>query len=105
MIFLKGLTQRLSVNSRKKRFVNPIQIGVTQRAKMERILGMTPAISNGHQPPRAVDPYVVKAASISEACLRLPQLSINDEISTLEFLSIKWSQLCGGITIKGCLTK
>ena len=25
---------------------------------MEKILGKTPAISNGHQPPQAVDPYV-----------------------------------------------
>ena len=43
----------------KKRFVNLIKIGVTRRARMEIILGKTPVISNGHQPPRAVDPYVV----------------------------------------------
>ena len=28
---------------------------------MEIILGKTPAISNGHQPPRAVDPYAICA--------------------------------------------
>ena len=53
-----GLTSRLSVNSRKKWFVNSIKIGVTRRARMEIILGKTPAISNAHQPPRAVDPWI-----------------------------------------------
>ena len=48
----------LSVNSRKKRFVNPIKIEVTRRARTETILGKSPAIFNEHQPPRADDPYV-----------------------------------------------
>ena len=52
-----GLTQWLSVNSRKKRFVNPIKIEVTRRARTETILGKSPAIFNGHQPPRVLDPY------------------------------------------------
>ena len=39
-------------------FVNPIKIGVTQRARMETILGKAPAIFNGHEPPRGVYPYV-----------------------------------------------
>ena len=42
----------------KKRFVNPIKIEVTQRARTETILGKSPAISNGHQPPRADYPYM-----------------------------------------------
>ena len=46
------------MNSRKKRFVNPIKIEVTRSARMETILGKFPAIFNGHQPPRADDPYV-----------------------------------------------
>ena len=45
------------MNSRKKRFVNPVKIEVTRRARMEMILGKSPAIFNGHQPPRADDPY------------------------------------------------
>ena len=45
------------MNSRKKRFVNPIKIEVTRRARTETILGKSPAICNGHQPPRADDPY------------------------------------------------
>ena len=45
------------MNSRKKRFVNPIRIEVTRRARTETILGKSPAISNGHQPPRADYPY------------------------------------------------
>ena len=37
--------------------------------------------------------YVVKAASLNEACIRLPQLlSINEDISNLEFPLINWSQ-------------
>ena len=56
--FYIGSAHRLSVNSRKKRFVNPIKIEVTQRARMETILGKSPAILNGHQPPRADYPYV-----------------------------------------------
>ena len=48
----------MSVNSRKKRFVNPIKIGVTRRARIETIWGKAPAIFNGHQPPRADDPYM-----------------------------------------------
>ena len=47
----------LSVNSRKKRIVNLIKIEVTRRARTETILGKSPAIFNGHQPPRADDPY------------------------------------------------
>ena len=45
------------MNSRKKRFVNPIKIEVTRRARTEMILGKSPAIYNGYQPPRADDPY------------------------------------------------
>ena len=48
------------MNSRKKRFVNPIKIEVTRRARTEMILGKSPAIYNGHQPPRADDPYSPK---------------------------------------------
>ena len=40
-----------TVNSRKKRFVNPIKIEVTRRARTETNLGKSPAIPNGHQPP------------------------------------------------------
>ena len=50
-LYYIGLTQRLSVNSRKKWFVNPIKIGVTQRFRMEIIFAKTPAIFNGHHPP------------------------------------------------------
>ena len=35
---------------------------------------------------------VVKAASLNESCLRLPQLSINEDISNFEVPSINWSQ-------------
>ena len=35
---------------------------------------------------------VVKAASLNESCLRLPQLSINEDISNFETPSINWSQ-------------
>ena len=52
------MTQRLSVNSRKKLFVNLIKIGVIQSAKMETILEKAPAFFNVHQPPRAVYPLV-----------------------------------------------
>ena len=45
------------MNSRKKRFVNPIKIEVTRKARTEMILGKYLAIFNGHQPPRADDPY------------------------------------------------
>ena len=45
------------MNSRKKEFVNPIKIEVTRRARTETILGKSSAIFNGHQPPRADDPY------------------------------------------------
>ena len=41
----------------QKQFVNPIKIEVTRRARRETILGKSPAISNGHQPPRAEYPY------------------------------------------------
>ena len=53
------MTQQLSVNSRKKQFVNPIKINVTRRARTERILGKSPAILNEHQPPRADYPYAL----------------------------------------------
>ena len=45
------------MNSKKKRFVNPMKIEVTQRARTETILGKSPVILNGHQPPRANYPY------------------------------------------------
>ena len=48
------------MNSRKKRFVNPIEIEVIKSARMETILGKSPAICNGHQPPRADYPYISK---------------------------------------------
>ena len=35
---------------------------------------------------------VVKAASLIESCLRLPQLSINENIFNFEVPSINWSQ-------------
>ena len=35
---------------------------------------------------------VVKAASLNESCLMLPQLSINEDISNFEVPSINWSQ-------------
>ena len=45
------------MNSRKKRIVNLIKIEATRRARTETILGKSPAIFNGHQPPRADYPY------------------------------------------------
>ena len=53
LFYYIGSAQRLSVNSRKKRIVNPIKIEVTRRARTEMILGKSPVIFNGHQPPRA----------------------------------------------------
>ena len=40
----------MSVNRRKKRFVNPIKIEVTRRARMETILGKSPATSSSRLP-------------------------------------------------------
>ena len=50
-LYYIGAAHQLSANSRKKRFVNPIKIEVTRRSRMETILGKSPAIFNGHQPP------------------------------------------------------
>ena len=52
-----GLEPCPSVNSGRKRFVNPIKIELTRSVRMETTLGKAPAIYNGHQPPRAVYPY------------------------------------------------
>ena len=57
------MAHRLSVNSRKKRFVNPRKIEVIRSGRMEKILGKSPAIFIGHQPPRAVYPYVIQIRS------------------------------------------
>ena len=56
-----GLEPCPSVNSGRKRFVNPIKIELTRSVRMETTLGKAPAIYNGHQPPRAVYPYDYKA--------------------------------------------
>ena len=48
-----------SLPKHKKRFVNPIKMEVTRRARTETILGKSPAIFNGHQPPQADDPYML----------------------------------------------
>ena len=39
--------------------IDTLKIEVTQRARTETILGKSPPISNGHQPPRADYPYGV----------------------------------------------
>ena len=57
LFYYIGLEPSPSVNSRKKRFVNPIKIELTRSVRMETTLGKAPAIYNGHQPPRAVYPY------------------------------------------------
>ena len=65
LFYYIGLEPSPSVNSRKKRFVNPIKIELTRSVRMETTLGKAPAIYNGHQPPRAVYPYVQNFLYIS----------------------------------------
>ena len=48
LFYYIGLKQGPLVNSRKKRFVNPIKIAVTRSDRMETTLGKTPAIFNGN---------------------------------------------------------
>ena len=65
-----GSAHGLSVSSRKKQFVNPIKIEGIRRARTETILGKSPAILNGHQPPRADYPYMLsyKEHVYADAC-------------------------------------
>ena len=46
------------MNSRKRRLVIPINIGVTRSDRMKTNLGKASAIFNWHQPPGADYPYV-----------------------------------------------
>ena len=57
LLYEIGLSQRPSVNSRKKRFVNPIEIEVTQSIRIKKNLGKASAMSKGHHHPRAVYSY------------------------------------------------
>ena len=50
----------------KKTIVNPIKVVVTQSARMETIIRKATAIFNGHQPPRAVFPYICAAITFSQ---------------------------------------
>ena len=49
-----------------------VLIEVTRSARMETILGKSPAIFNGHQPPRTVYPYM-DTLSVFFKALQLPK--------------------------------
>ena len=91
LFYYIGLTQRLSVNSRKKRFVNPMQIEVIRIARMETLFGKFHAIFNGHQPPRAVNPYRVNIDLLQTAADLFPFYSYdisNSLLSNSKILSV-----------------
>ena len=52
------------MNSRKRRLVIPINIGVTRSDRMKTNLGKASAIFNWHQPPGADYPYICQYASM-----------------------------------------
>ena len=52
------------MNSRKRRLVIPINIGVTRSDRMKTNLGKASAIFNWHQPPGADYPHVPWQSSL-----------------------------------------
>ena len=81
----------MSVIRRKKWFVNPIKIKVTRRARTETILGKSPAIFNGHQPPRADDPYMCISILVKYSLLSV-YLYLDEifSIKSASFITHRW---------------